>query len=103
MKINLIELKQIIDILFVHIVETGGIKECEIDQDLYWQIPDPEVYNLNDAPKEFHIGGLYDDWEFLSKILNPERQPLANQLTELAPILRYLGEYLPDKLTHCGG
>lgn len=103
MNINLVELKYIINRLFDHIIETRNMKNCELDEDYYWNIPTSEVYQIYNNPSKINIGSLYDDWEFLSKILDTEDQPAANQLTELAPILRYLGEYLGNKLAQYGG
>lgn len=102
MKINLVELKQVVDRLFEHIIETRRVTSCEFEKDNYWDIPSEEIYEIND-PKHFNIGSLSDDWEFLSKLLEPENQPIAYQLTELAPILRYLGEYLGKELAKYGG
>ena len=104
MRMDLAELKQVIDLLFEHIMETRGVTSCEIDEDLYWTIRSPGVYDMADDPEKYTLtGSLYDDWEFLSVILEPGRQPLANQLTELAPLLRYLGERLGDDLARYGG
>lgn len=102
MQIDIAELKQVIDRLFDHITETRGVKSCEFDKDNYWNIPSQEVYEIDD-PKELDIGSLSDDWEFLSKLLQPESQPVAYQLTQLAPLLRYLGERLGEDLAKDGG
>ncbi len=102
MQIDIVELKQVIDRLFDHIIETKGVRQCEFDKDNYWNVPSQELFEAND-PKELDIGSLSDDWEFLSKLLKPENKPVACQLTQVAPILRYLGEYLGEKLAKDGG
>lgn len=63
MQIDLSELKQVIDRLFNHIMETRGVESFEFEKENYWNIPSKDVYNIED-PKEFDIGILYDDWEF---------------------------------------
>ena len=63
MQIDLSELKQVIDRLFNHIMETRGVESFEFGKKNYWNIPSKDVYNIED-PKEFDIGILYDDWEF---------------------------------------
>lgn len=63
MQIDLSELKQVIDRLFNHIMETKGVESFEFGKENYWDIPSKDVYNIED-PKEFDIGILYDDWEF---------------------------------------
>ncbi len=102
MQIDLAELKQVIDRLFNHIMETRGVKSFEFEKENYWNIPSRDVYESED-PKELDIGSLSDDWEFLSKLLQPENQPVAYQLTQLAPLLRYLGERLGEDLAKDGG
>ena len=60
------------------------------------------MYEIEE-PKELDIGSLSDDWEFLSKLLQSENQPVAYQLTQVAPLLRYLGEWLGEDLAKDGG
>jgi hypothetical protein len=101
--IDIIKLKQIIDIIFDHITKTRGVTQCELKESLYWYFSEEEIYNMYNNPKELLLGDLYDDLEFLSLVLDPENQPLAYQLTQLAPILRYLGEKLDSELVGQGG
>lgn len=102
MQIDLAELKQIIDRLFNHIMETREVKSFAFEKEYYWNIPSRDVYEFEE-PKELDIGNLSDDWEFLSKLLRPENQPVAYQFTQLAPLLRYLGERLGEDLAKDGG
>ena len=53
-------------------------------------------------PGELEVGDLADDWEFVSRLLQEENQPVAYQLTELAPLLAYLGEVLARDLSERG-
>ena len=103
MDINFIELKQIVDRLFTHIIETRGMENCKFDEDYYWNIPDSELYQMYDKPKEIDIGSLCDDWELLFRLLDLEEQPLAYQFTQLASIFRYLGDHLRKELAQYGG
>ena len=102
MQIDLAELKQVIDRLFNHIMETRGVKSFVFEKEYYWNIPSRDVYEIEE-PKELDIGSLSDDWEFLSKLLQSENQPVAYQLTQVAPLLRYLGEWLGEDLAKDGG
>ena len=49
------------------------------------------------------LGIFDDDWEFVSTLLRPEGSPVASQLTEVAPLLRRLGEVLGSELGAKGG
>jgi hypothetical protein len=53
-------------------------------------------------PGELDVGDLADDWELLARLLQEENQPVAYQLTELAPLLAYLGEVLARDLGEQG-
>jgi hypothetical protein len=103
MEIDVVKLKAIVDRLFQHIIETRGVRRVELGSDLYWSIPEEELYNVVDRPEELDIGRLSDDWEFVSKLLNGDADPVAYQLTEVAPLLRRLGEVLGKELATKGG
>ena len=103
LEIDLVQLKGIIDRLFTHIINTHGVRTIEIEQSNYWNIPSPEIYNSEKPTDELDIGSLSDDWEFLSSLLDADNQPSAYQLTELASLVRYIGERLGMKLAKNGG
>ncbi len=103
MEIDVAQLKTVVDRLFHHIIKTRGVRRVELGSDLYWNIPEEELYNVVDRPEELDVGRLSDDWEFISKLINDEAHPVAYQLTEVAPLLRRLGEVLGKQLASRGG
>lgn len=103
MEIDVVKLRAAVDRLFQHIIETRGVRRVELGSDLYWSMPEEELYNVADRPETLDIGRLSDDWEFISKLLNGETEPVAYQLTEVAPLLRRLGEVLGRELASKGG
>lgn len=103
MEIDVVKLKAAIDRLFQHIIETRGVRRVELGSDLYWDMPEDALYNVVDQPQEFDIGKLSDDWELVSKVLEDGADPVAYQLTEIAPLLRRLGEVLGKELASRGG
>lgn len=103
MEIKLTELKSIIDRLFKHIIEVRGVEKVEVKKNLYWNIPEETLYNVNEDPKDIDIGSLCDEWDFISSLLDESKQPVAYQLTEVAAILRYIGEVLGKELAKSGG
>ncbi len=44
------------------------------------------------------VGSLEDDWGFVKKLLDPDRDPVPIQLTEIAPLIRYLGEWMAGQI-----
>ncbi len=103
MEIDVVKLKAVVDRLFRHIIETRGVQRIELGSDFYWNIPEEELYNVVDRPEELDIGRLSDDWEFVSGLLADDADPVARQLTEVAPLLRRLGEVLDRELASKGG
>lgn len=103
MELDVEKLKKIVDRLFQHIVERHGVRTVELGTDFYWAIPEDELYNVVDQPTELDVGRLSDDWEFVAKLLDEANSPVAYQLTEVAPLLRRLGEVLGRNLAPKGG
>lgn len=102
MEINIFQLKEVIDLVLDHIIKVRGVEFCELENEFYWNIPSPDVYEPK-KPEELDIGSLSDDLEFVLKLLENNSQPVAYQLTHLAPLLRYLGEHLSEMLAKNGG
>lgn len=102
MEINLVELKKVINRLLDHIIETRNVKVCELKTNYYWNIQSPSIYSVENEPAELDVGSLFDEWDMLSGLLDND-QPVAYQLTELAPIIRYIGEKLGEDLAKYGG
>ncbi|HKU16525.1 MAG TPA: hypothetical protein VJQ52_19195 [Steroidobacteraceae bacterium] len=103
MEIDVVKLKSIIDRLLDHVIETRGVRRVELGSDLYWDMSEEVLYNVVDQPQELDIGRLSDDWELLSTMLEEDATPVAYQLTEVAPLLRRLGEVLGKDLAAKGG
>src|SRR5262245_39202325 len=103
MELDVSELKAVIDRIFDHIITVRRVRTVELGADLYWDIPPEGLYNVIDEPEHFDIGRLSDDWEFVSGLLKEDASPVAFQLTEVAPLLRRLGEVLGQTLAPKGG
>jgi hypothetical protein len=103
MQIDMRELKAVTNRLLDHIIETRGVDVVDIDQPNYWHIPSEAVYSAHSPPSELDVGSLADDWELLRSLLGSDIDPVVYQLTELAPLLRYIGEVLGRELAKEGG
>lgn len=102
MEINIHELKSVVNSILDHIIVKRGIVEVKLEHNYFWDIPGELVYSVNSSPP-LDIGSLEDNWGFLSLVLGGKSQPIAYQLTELAPILRAIGEKLANDLARHGG
>jgi hypothetical protein len=103
MEIDLKDLQKIINRLLDHAIQTHGISKVRLKQNFYWDIEEVELYDLDKNPSVHSVGSLKDDWEMVSSLLSSDRQPVVYQLTEVAPILRHVGETLGKDLAKAGG
>ena len=102
-EVDLVELKKVVNRLLDHVIETRGVRAVTLGDRYYWEVPAPDRYRVEVDPGELDVGDLADDWEFVSRLLQEENQPVAYQLTELAPLLAYLGEVLARDFGEQGG
>ncbi|MGI4760325.1 MAG: hypothetical protein ACRYF0_06445 [Janthinobacterium lividum] len=89
MKITKKSLVKILEILLSKVF-INSYNEIEMLEDFYWNIPDLDLYNIKDDPKELTLGQLSDDWQELVKILEKENAPTKYDLAKLSSVLRYL-------------
>jgi hypothetical protein len=94
--INLRELQQATNRLFDHIIKTRGVENVELRQNFYWSVPAEQLYDVKNNLKQPDVGSLYDDWEFVRSLTQDATEPVAFQLTEVAPLLRYIGEVVKE-------
>src|SRR5687767_12683225 len=103
MNIDIVKLKAALDRSLDHLITTRGITGVELGSDYYWEVPEADRYNVVDRPGELEIGRLSDDWQFVAELANSDTVPVAYQLTEIAPLLRRVGEVLGRDLAAKGG
>ena len=94
--IDLRELQTVVNRLLDHLIKSKGIEAVPLAHTLYWNISTEELYDVVNPPKQPDIGSLADDWDFIRKLNDPSTEPVTIQLTEVAPILRYIGEVVKE-------
>ncbi len=88
MKVNIIELQQMISLLVDSFKRANG-NEVELNNDFYWSISSDEIYNAYEAPKDMTLGQLTDDWETL-KNASKSDSLVPYDLQRIANILKAL-------------
>lgn len=64
-----------------------------LTQDDYWDVIGAERFNLTKSPDAYGVGKLHDDWEFLRRLLDVDRDEAVSLMhIHAAPILRWLDE-----------
>lgn len=102
-EIKIADLKKAVNRLLDHIVETRHVDSITIEHPYYWHIPADQIYNMDADVRDLDVGSLEDDWEFASALLDDGEIPVAYQLTQIAPLLRYIAETLGVALAKEGG
>lgn len=98
--LNIIQLRQITQMLLDSCEALGG-SEWVLDEDLYWEVDECVRYGFTRSPEcgDFVVGQLYDDWHFLSALLEDPDQAHPLMLIHLAPLLRYMALHINGQNT----
>jgi hypothetical protein len=103
MKIDVPELKKVCDALFSRLIAYHGVHTIDVADSFYWKIDHAVAFDLSKEPASFQVGNLADDWAFIHGLADGTKQAVVYQLTELAPILDYIGEVVGLSLGGAGG
>ena len=91
-RIDISELRKVIDLIFESVQEGRPDGVINLEQDYYWEPFHEKIYNVSEAldPKSFSMGSLVDDWQFLQKVLGDESMAVQPMFMHVYPLLRYL-------------
>lgn len=89
-QIRVTDLKKIMNLLLSKLDSLDGNSSIILDKDLYWYIPEEELYNVYENPNNLTIGSLIEDWNFLQSCILGERDILDYDLNKLSMLFRYL-------------
>jgi hypothetical protein len=90
-RIKVSDIRKVVLRLLDHIERDRGIEDVEISQNFYWLIDPGARFDMGRDPSEFEVGSLIDDWDLVSGLLQEGSEPVSLQLTELAPVLDFVG------------
>ena len=88
MKISINEIEKIALLLLSKLRESKG-NEIELKNDYYWDIPEDELYNPYEEPKDITLGQLSHDVEELIRLVQSD-DAIAYDLNRLASIFKAL-------------
>mgnify|MGYP001128021950 CR=1 FL=1 len=100
--IDISTVKAAVNLLLDHITESG-LKNLPLSEQFYWKVLDNEKYVMNKPPGDLGVGDLFADLDFVEEVVSDSRQLTALTLTELGPILTYIGEVAGESLAAKGG
>ena len=100
--IDIRKLKESIDVLLDHIIDSG-VERLDIETQYYWQVEESREYDFQRQPEGYAVGDFYEDMGTREQVLSSKDNVLAYTLTELAPIVAYVGKAAGRKLAPTGG
>ena len=54
-----------------------------------WDVPEEERYGIDRRPGDLDVRSLHDDWDCIRFLLEDGEEPIVDQLSEMATLLRY--------------
>lgn len=100
--VDILKLKESIDILFGHLIDSG-INSLSLDTQYYWEVEERLQYDIINEPKGYVVGDFFQDLDVLEGVLKEGENVVAYSLTELAPLIAYVGRTASRKLAPQGG
>jgi len=100
--IDIQKLKEAINLLLDHVIDKGS-DSITLEEQFYWKVNDNEKYRVNNEPTELSVGDLFDDLDFIEKFYRTKDNIVSYTLTEVAPVLAYVGEVASNRLAPQGG
>jgi len=97
LEVSLNDLEEIVSRIFQNIKKAYNQDVVNLNRDYYYTISLEEKYpeTVGDLP-DVLMGQLYDDWEFLQRILSNSDEGSPLMLDHVAPLLRYIAyHFLP--------
>lgn len=100
--IDIRKLKESIDVLLEHIIDSG-VERLEIETQYYLQVEESRECDFRRQPEGYAVGNFYEDVAMMEQVLSNREHMLAYTLTQLAPIMAYVGKAAGRKLAPTGG
>lgn len=89
-QIKISDLKKIFNLLLLKLDNRDNDSSFIIDKDLYWNIPEEDLYNVYKEADNLTIGSLTEDWIFIQEVISDKREILNYDLNKISTLLRYL-------------
>ena len=100
--LDLRRLKAVVTRLLDEAITEHGSAEFELSENLYWQITFAKQFDMSSAPIANEVGSLHDDWEMTRWLADEPTKVSALALTEVAPLLAYVGIKLAHRIDQRG-
>jgi hypothetical protein len=96
-KIEIAVLRSACERIFEFIERDLKISSIELEEDLYWAVPEDARYDMSEIPTVSHVGNLFDDYDFVEPLLKDRDQAIPLMFEHIAPLLAALANRLPNQ------
>jgi hypothetical protein len=86
-EIDLVVLKNVCNEIFDYMIDDLKLNKIDLQERLYWTIPQDQRYKLEASPETCNVGDLIDDFEFVKEASVDADQALPMLFLHIAPIL----------------
>ena len=91
LRVSIDELRQATEVLLDHLRTVRG-DLVEIEDRMFWSVPEEVRYNVYEEPSDLTIGQLSDSLSSALSMAVGDRDPLSYGLVWLADVIRAIGE-----------
>lgn len=95
-KIEIAVLREACQRIFEFIEHDLEISSIDLEEDLYWSLPEEVRHDMNKAPTASHAGNLFDDYDFVMPLIKDRDQAMPLMFEHIAPLLTALANRLPN-------
>ena len=91
--VEIADLRRIVNRL-LDVIEGSGRRSIALSQTFYWDVPEEERYGIDSRPADLDVRSLHDDWDCIRFLLEDDEEPIVDQLSETATLLRFIADSL---------
>lgn len=89
-RIEIATLRSVCEQIFNFIENDLKIASVDIDEHLYWTLPEDIRFDMTKIPTANHVGDLVDDYDFVAAAAKDSEQAVPLVLEHVAPLLAVL-------------
>lgn len=95
-RIEIALLREACERIFEFIEQDLKIGSIELEEDLYWTLPEEVRHDMSKIPTASHVGNLFDDYDFVVPLTHDRDQAMPLMFEHIAPLLAALAHRLPN-------
>lgn len=83
-------------------IKKHGVSQIQIEDELYWNVPDEELHDMGLPLISPDVGNLLDDYSDIGRIVDGQQKPLAYHLVTISYLLREAGREISKRFAATG-